>query len=112
MEVQELCPVCHKVVVKTDYFCPNCGKALRQAPPSVTATAQILLYLGSVFLPPLGLWWGYKYLRRPDQKSKIIGVVATILTIISLIVTTKLSVDFINNVNKQVDSQMQNFQGF
>ena len=112
METPELCPVCHRATQPTDYFCPNCGKALRQAPPSVTPTAQAFLYLGSVFLPPLGLWWGYKYLRQPDQKSKIIALVAAVLTVISLIVTTKLSMDFISNVNKQVDSQMQNFQGF
>lgn len=112
MEVEELCPVCHRVVVPTDYFCPNCGKAIRQAPPSVTSTAQALLYLGSVFLPPMGLWWGYKYFRQPDRKSKIIGVVSAVLTIISLIVTTKLAVDFMSDLNSQVQSQMQNFQGY
>lgn len=112
MEGNELCPVCHRAVVPTDYFCPNCGKELHKAPPSVTPQAQIMLYLGSVFLPPMGLFWGLKYFRQPDQKSKIIAVVAAALTIISLIVTTKLSLDFIDTVNKQVNTQMQNFQGF
>ena len=106
------CPVCHAAVRPTDYFCFNCGKNLKPKPPSTSVSRQALLYLGSLLLPPLGLIWGWRYLRQPDSTSKIIGTVAILITFISLIVTSWLVITTINTVNKQVNQQLRLIQGF
>ena len=43
---------------------------------------QAGIYVGSILLAPLGLVWGIRYLRQSDQKSKIIGIVAIVLTLL------------------------------
>ena len=63
-------------------------------------------------LPPLGIIWAIPYLRVDNQKSKIIGCVAIILTILSLVIAVKMTVDLVNGVNKALNSQLQNFGGF
>ena len=107
-----VCPGCHASVRPTDYFCFNCGKSLKSKPPSTSLTRQLLIYAGSIFLPPLGIIWGIRYLRQDDQSSKIIGWLAIILTLLSIIVSIKLTFDVVNGINEAVNSQMQNFQGF
>ena len=97
------CPNCHSEVRPTDYFCFNCGKNLKPAPPVVTIASQVVLYAKSVLLPPLGIWWALPYLKANDQKSKIIGVVAVVLTFLSLLIAFKLTQDFISSLNEQVN---------
>lgn len=105
MENSTTCPVCHTAVRPTDFFCFNCGKNLKPKP--LTLDKQILLFLGSLFLPPLGIIWGARFLKESDQKSKITGIIAIILTFISLVVTTILLVNTINAVNKELNRQLQ-----
>jgi len=106
------CPFCHTGVAPTDYFCANCGKALKPKPPSTTFARQCVLYLGSFMLPPLGIIWAIPYLRVDNQKSKIIGWVAITLTLLSTIFTIKITADLIQTINETVNSQLQNFGGF
>ena len=105
------CPSCHISVRPTDYFCFNCGKNLHPAPPSTAIEEQIKLYLGSIFLPPMGIIWGLRYLKQPDQKSKIAGWIMIILTVIVLWLAIKWTVDIVNGVDKQM-SQFNSAQGF
>ena len=68
----------------------------------MTIGKQISIYALSFFLPPLGLIPGIKYLLRKDQKTKTVGIIAIILTIISIMVTIWMSVGFISQVTKQI----------
>lgn len=102
------CPFCQAFVKPDDYFCPTCSKKLREKPLSSSILKQISIYLISFFLPPLGLWPGFKYLRQNDQKLKAIGGIAILLTLISLVVSALLAVNVINSVNDQVNKQLQN----
>lgn len=77
---------------------------------STTFRKQLSIYLISVFLPPLGLWPAIKYLRQPDEKSKKIGLTALILTIISFVVTSWLTVNLINSLNKGISDQLNLYQ--
>ena len=106
------CPQCHQPIKPTDYFCPNCGKSLKAPPPPTTIVRQALLYIGSIALPPMGIVWGWKYIKQPNQKSKLIGIVAVVLTILSLVISTKLAIDYINKVNQEVTKQLNGLQGF
>lgn len=112
MDIASLCPTCHTQVRETDYFCFNCGKNLHEKPPSITVTDQALLYAGSIFLPPMGFIWGWKYLKSTDQKTRYVGLVAWALTVAILIWATSYTMHIFTTVSKQVDSQLNGMGGF
>ncbi|MGA2911455.1 MAG: zinc ribbon domain-containing protein [Candidatus Levyibacteriota bacterium] len=105
---QQTCPFCHFQLLQNYYFCPNCGKKISE--PPITIIKQIGVYLLSIFLPPLGLWPGIRYLFSKDEKTKKVGTIAIVLTIISTIVTLWLSVAMFNNLTKNVNSQLNQYQ--
>jgi hypothetical protein len=107
MENVVFCPVCHLQVRPTDYFCFNCGKNLRSKPLSTSLNQQIIMYLESFFLPPYGLIIGMRYLKQKDDASKIVGVVAIILTVISILVFIKVTQDLIKTINTKLNTQLQ-----
>lgn len=109
---QQLCPVCHQTVKQENYFCGNCGANLRPKPPSTSIGKLTMLFLGSVFLPPLGIIWGLRYLKHKDSASKTVGTSLIVLTIIILFIVIKITVDVINTINEQIGSQLQNLEGF
>jgi uncharacterized membrane protein YqaE (UPF0057 family) len=106
MEPQLCCPNCKQVVLPQNYFCPNCGKKLKEKPQSTAILRQILIYLLSIFLPPLGLWPAIKYIKQKDNKSKMIGCIAIVLTIISAGISIWLYLGFINTINQQLNQQL------
>src|SRR4030042_1856770 len=111
MESQTTCAYCKANISLSDYFCPNCGKKLKEKPLSTTFLKQLLIYSVSFFLPPLGIWPAIKYLRQSDEKSKKIGFVALGLTIISIAITSWLTISLVNSFNQQIGSQLNLYQG-
>jgi hypothetical protein len=103
----QFCQTCHQPVQENFYFCPNCGKNLKPSPPSTSISDQILLYLKSLLLPPMGIIWGFRYLRQSDTKSKVIGLIAISVTIIEIIWLIQTTVYTINTVNQQINQQMK-----
>ncbi len=110
MDYQATCPHCQSNISSTDFFCPVCGKKLKEKPLSTSTTKQILIYLLSILLPPLGIWPAIKYLRQSDEKSKKIGIAAIILTVISLVITIWLTMGFIKTFQKQLGTQLNQYQ--
>ena len=107
--MEEKCLKCHVIVKPTDYFCYNCGNNLKPVPPPISLVGQMTLYIKSTLIPPFGILWAIKYLRQDSGKSKIVGIVAIILTLTSLIISSILFKNFINNVNNQVNEQLNSF---
>jgi hypothetical protein len=105
---QSTCPTCHQTVRSSDYYCYNCGFNLKPAPPSTTLSSQLQLYIKSALLPPLGIIWGYKYLKQAELKSKIVGLVAMAITIGVLVFVVTSTIKLIDIINEQVNLQMQN----
>jgi hypothetical protein len=101
------CSGCHQPVNQNDYFCHECGKKLRSPPLSTSISSQIWLYIKTLLLPPLGLIWGFRYLRQPDTKSKLIGWIAIIITIIETIWLIQTTVKVVNDTNQQINQQMR-----
>jgi len=87
------------------------AKRETRASLSTTFTRQLLVYLLSVFFPPLGIWPAIKYLRQQDEKSKKIGLAALFLTIASIVITSWLTISFINSFRKGLDNQLNLYQG-
>lgn len=110
--MEPVCPVCHTVVRSSDYFCFNCGKNLHEKPLPTDRMTELLYYAGSVFLPPLGFWWGFRYLRQDNQAAKRIGMICMVLTVISTLVAVRLTMQVMNGINAQVNQQLQGLQGF
>ncbi len=81
------CPNCQLQLTDAVYFCPNCGKKIKEPPPSTSLWKQLSIYSISIFLPPFGLVPGIKYFLQKDQKTAMIGLIAIILTVISTILT-------------------------
>ncbi|HSW87768.1 MAG TPA: zinc ribbon domain-containing protein [Candidatus Saccharimonadales bacterium] len=106
LQNQLLCPSCKIPITRDEYFCPNCGKKLKDKPVSTGIAKQTLVYLVSFFLPPFGLPWAYKYLKQPDQKSKIIGYIVIALTIISLIINIWLVVAFVKQTQQAINTDL------
>lgn len=82
---QNFCPKCKATVSEADYFCPNCGQVLKAKPSDTSVTKQILIYSVSFFLAPFGLGYAFSYLKSPDKKAKTIGMIALILTGVSIV---------------------------
>lgn len=111
MDEQILCPACHVAVRSGDYFCFNCGKNLHPAPPSMSLATQLSYFVGSLVLPPMGIIWGIRYLKSPEQKAKIFGLVLIMITVIECLVLVDVSVKAYNAINDQIQKQLPNIQG-
>jgi hypothetical protein len=99
--MEPTCRKCKSAILDTYYFCPNCGKKIKDPPVSTTILKQLYIYLFSLFLPPFGLIYVYPYLMTKGRKAKIIGLVALILTLVSSYFTLVYIMNTYNNINKQ-----------
>ena len=105
------CKHCDFPIAENFYFCPNCGKKLKQPPLSTGILRQIYIYGISALLPPLGLWPGIKYLMQPTGKAKIIGLIAIILTVLSIALTIKIAMDILSAQIAIANQQLQLLEG-
>ena len=103
---QNSCPVCHQRILPEYYFCPNCGNNLREKAKEITIATQVGLYMLAIFLPPLGLWPGIKYLNKEDIKAKKIGGITTALTLFSTVVTIWWTFKLVGNYLDMVNGMM------
>ena len=110
MDSQLICKHCKGNISSSDYFCPNCGEKVKEKLLPTTIGRQLLVYLLSVFLPPLGIWPAIKYLRQQDEKSKKIGLAALLLTIASIVITSWLTINFINSFKEGLNNQLNLYQ--
>ena len=97
-QIQTICPYCKSTVSADAYFCPTCGKQLKDRPPDTSPLKQTIIYAVSLFLPPFGLWYVWKYLKYNSYESRRVGIIAIILTLISVILTLWIAAGFINSI--------------
>lgn len=111
MEIIEVCPFCHIGVRTTDFYCFNCGKNLHPKPLSTSIPSQVVLYLGSVFLAPLGILWGFRYIRQESSTSKVVGLIAGLLSLATVVIVLSIVGNLFNTVNEQINGSMQILEG-
>lgn len=104
----KVCPFCHIALKDDYYFCPNCGKKLKD--PPMTAAKEIGIYLLSVLLPPLGLWPGIRYILSGNAKTRRVGWIAVGLTVLATIITIWLFMGFMNGLTQGLNSSLNQYQ--
>lgn len=86
------------------FFCPTCGKKL-QEPPFTFSWAKFIGNMTlTILLPPMGIFPGIRHLRKDDQTAKILGITYIIVTVIATVVMLKITMDFVNNINEELNS--------
>lgn len=104
-----ICPKCGIILPPNTNFCPNCGFQTTEAPQVISIGRQVWIYFVSLLLPPLGFIWVFKYFRSQEPQKKRVAYIATILTIISIIISVWYTVGFFQSYQQQIQ-QINNFQ--
>lgn len=107
----QVCKSCQTTYPNTYFFCPICGKKLKDAPLSTSFSKQAVLYLISFFLPPFGLPQGIRYLKQNGGKTKAIGITIVLLTIASISITIMVFTYFMSSVSKLYNGDLNSYQG-
>ena len=108
--MNQTCKYCKAQVLDTFYFCPNCGKKLKEPPFKFSLTKAIIIILESIFLPPLGLIPGIRYLLKNDIKAQAVGLIAIILTFISTGIAIIISINLMNSLQKSYGGILESQQ--
>lgn len=109
MENASFCSACQFKTESDWFFCPNCAKELKEKVPIISIPKQILIYFVSFFFSPLGLVWGIKYARSHDRKVRVIGIIAIILNISSIILMIIASKNFIEQYTKTINDLVPSY---
>lgn len=106
------CKRCGQPVQESFYFCPGCGKKRKEPPPSTSLSAQLVVYLVSFFLPPLGLIYAYKYSRHGGTKERYIAVTAGVLTCLIIYLQYTLLIKVWETFSQTLEALDPSFTGF
>src|SRR5689334_3790930 len=98
-----VCPSCGSITAPDDVFCGHCGAKLNRI-VTVGLGKQIWIYFVSLFLPPFGLLWVWRYLRLGTPQQKRIGWIALGLTILGILLTIWATAGFLSSVQNQMNS--------
>lgn len=78
------CIYCGKLIPKDAPLCPFCGKNLSEKFGKISNSKAFSVLLFSFIFPPFGLIPGVKYILSDDERSTAVGIMAIILTFLSL----------------------------
>ena len=99
-----ICRFCGKEIPENSFFCPSCGKKLKDREENLTLGREIFIYAFSFFLTPLGLYWFFKYFRGPEAVKKRVAYISLIITVITILTTVVVTVSYLKSVNKYINS--------
>ncbi len=103
------CPFCSFSITGEEVYCPNCGKQLKVKPLATGIWSQAGLYLASIFLPPLNLFWTLRYLRSLDPTAKRIGLISLAMMIIAVGLGIWYALTFASSLSQQVNQQLRGY---
>lgn len=110
MEEEQKCKNCKNLINSDWFFCPYCGKKLREKPANTGVWSQLGLYLLSILLPPLNLGMAIRYIRDSQPKAKLIGWISVILMLTTLILVSWWTLDKVNKAKTEFDKQFGDYQ--
>ena len=108
-----ICPYCHTTLPYNSYFCFNCGKKVHEPPISIWTEMKVYVY--SILLPPIGFWYGYRYLTGKDSikdpAGKRVGWVAIILTVVVCVFAVWGTISAVKSLTGALSTQMNQLNG-
>ena len=104
MDNQFVCQTCGNILAPDDTFCGHCGAKVGSGVQTIGLGKQIWIYFVSLFLPPLGLIWTWKYLRSGSPQQKRIGWIALALTVVGILLTLWTIGGFLQGIQTQLNS--------
>ena len=105
-----ICKYCSLPISREDFFCPHCGKKLKDKPVSLGILSLSWLFILSTLVPPFGIGLTIRYIRAEDERARIIGWVSLGITVFALVTTVWISIGLMNTINQQMNSVMQSYQ--
>ena len=104
------CKFCKSAIQESFYFCPNCGKKIKEPPFKFSLGKSITIIVAAFLIPPFGIIPGIKYFLKDDRRAQFVGLVTIAVTIIAtglfIVVTARVI-----NYYKDVSSQILQIQG-
>lgn len=105
------CPKCGQATAPDYFYCPYCGRNLKEKPVGTDTESLIKLMLLSALLAPWGLGTTIKYIRSPDSQARMAGFVSLALTIGVLVGLTIWSSFLISKLTEELNTQMGALNG-
>ena len=102
--MKDICPFCNKEIDSTDKFCPKCGNRLPESNSSFTVGQKVKIYLLSVILAPLGLYWFFKFYKNENPEKRRVAFYSLYITIFMIVVLVIINMYFIKALETYVGS--------
>lgn len=106
------CLSCGKEVSLIDNFCPSCGVKLEHGIEHIGWGRQMYIYTISLLAPPFGLVWTFRYLKQKNPQVQWVGIIAGILTVISLGLSIWAIFGFIQTSQQLLNTNVGGYSGF
>lgn len=101
------CKFCQAQVSESFYFCPNCGKKIKEPPFKFSLGKSISIIVFAVLFPPLGIIPGIKYFLKDDRRAQFVGIITIAVTIIASIVIVIFTINLFNSFSKTYQEILQ-----
>jgi hypothetical protein len=69
----------------------------------ISIITQVGLYALAIFLPPLGLWPGIKYMMKNTKQARWVGGITIVLTLLSSFLTIYYTFSIFNTYIGQIN---------
>lgn len=108
--MNQTCKNCKGSITEAFYFCPNCGKKLKEPPFRFSVSKSVGILIFSLLFPPFGIIPGIKYLFKKDIRARVVGVLTIALTLIITIILINFISNFLNRT-MEMYNEILNVQG-
>ncbi len=99
------CKFCKSAVQESFYFCPNCGKKIKEPPFKFSLAKSITIIVAAFLIPPFGIIPGIRYFLKDDKRAQFVGVITIAVTILAtglMIVVTMRVVNYYKESYNQI----------
>ncbi len=99
------CKYCKSPTQESFYFCPNCGKKIKEPPFKFSLGKSITIIVAAFLLPPFGIIPGVKYFLKDDKRAQFVGLITIGVTIIAtglMIIITSRVINYYKEAYNQI----------
>lgn len=99
------CKFCKSPTQESFYFCPNCGKKIKEPPFKFSLAKAITVIVAAFLIPPFGIIPGVKYFLKDDRRAQFVGLITIAVTILAtglMIIVTSRVLNYYKDAYNQV----------